>query len=304
VEIQHRSNKTILIVSLLFVLALLIGSGTLGYFWYRKLHQPAPASSSKGGTISLDTVQKVETEPLQTALAIPKSTDKPGDSIKLSVLSMTVPKAWRTLNARNLLNTPPQSVYAASSNDILAQLIMVAEQNPPDPTLATNNFGLYNITAWLKQSSVGSNGVVTPAMKSAYIANVENLASGGAGDKNACNKGAGVLNVTVCESLLKPSLIATADGALKGIAYLTMPADSYDPQAYVMLTGQLKDQHVFGYGAFHLLDRASHQLDAQDANGIKAARDAVLSGNVPSDTLQLYQHVIDAIKSINIQVNE
>jgi hypothetical protein len=68
-----------------------------------------------------------------------------------------------------------------------------------------------------------------------------------------------------------------------------------------MLTGQIKDQQIFAYGDFHLLDDQSHQLDVKDTAGIKAAWSSFIAGNVPTDTLQLYQHVIDAVKSITIQ---
>jgi len=66
----------------------------------------------------------------------------------------------------------------------------------------------------------------------------------------------------------------------------------------------VKDQQIFGYGAFHLLDNASHTLDVKDEAGIKTAWDAYVAGNVPSDTMQLFNHVVNAIKSIRIQVGE
>lgn len=288
------------------MVAVLVTAGTLGYFWYRKANTPEePASSGNGGAISLDTAEKVETEKIETALVIPKSTDKPGDSIKVSVLSLTAPKAWRTVNAKNLLNTPLEGVYATSYNDILVQLVMVPETNPTDPIQTTNSLGLYNITTWLTKPSVGTGGTVTPAAKAAYIQNLTNIANGQPTDKKVCEKGFGVLSSSLCGTLLKATPITTADGKLKGVVFLntTVQPVSYDPQALVFLTGQVKDQQVFAFGTFHLLDNTSHQLSANDTEGIKAAWDTFAKGEAPSNTLQLYQRVVDAMKSITIQAN-
>ncbi len=303
---EIKRNRAMGIIVALFVLAVLIVAGTVGYFWYQKTHdQSAANGSTNGGSITIDTAPKLETETIQTALVIPASTDKTGDTIKLSAMSMTVPKTWRTLNGRAMMNTPLQSVYAESTNDILAQLIMVPETNPTDGTLATNSFSLYNITSWLKQPTVGQTGTATPAAKTAYIANIENLGKGASTDKNACAKGVGDLNATVCGTLLKPTPITTSDGTLHGIAYLNTQAQavSYDPMAIVMLTGKVKDQQIFAYGGFHLIDNNSHTLNAGDQNAISAAWKSLTGGTIPADTTQLYQHVIDAVKSVSIQAN-
>jgi hypothetical protein len=307
-EIKRGRSKILTIIVVLFVLAIVVAGATLGYFWYQKSHtsQGSSSRSTTGGSISLDTTQKVETEDLQTALIIPKSTDKPGDSIKMSILSITVPKAWRTVNGKNLMNTPLENVYAQSFNDILAQLIMVPEKNPTDPIQSTNSLSFYNITSWLGKTNQGQTGTVTPATKSAYIQNIGNIGKGQPADKDICAKGYGILSTSICGNLLKPAPITTSDDLLTGVAFLntTSQAVSYDPQAFVFLTGKVKDQQIFGYGAFHLLDNASHTLSTGDDAGIKTAWDAYVAGNVSSDTLQLYQHVIDAVKSIKIQANE
>jgi hypothetical protein len=306
VEIQRHRNKTLVIIGVLFVLALLVAGGTLGYFWYKKAHPTEDSSSSStGGSISLNQTKKVETEQLSTALIIPKSTDKVGDTIKLSVLNITVPKAWRTVNGKNVINTSLESVYAESYNDVLAQLLMVPERQPTDPLQATNGFSLYNITSWLTKPTTTQQGTVTAAAKAAYIQNIANIGDGKAADKTVCAKGYGVLNASICGNMLKAQAIATADGSLKGVIFLNTAAQSvsYDPQAFVFLTGKVKDQQIFGYGAFHLLDNNSHSLSTTDTDGIKAAWDSYVNGTVPSDTAELYQHVIDAMKSIQIQAN-
>lgn len=305
-EIKRSRSKTMILIIVLFVLAVLVAAGTLGYFWYRKSQseQKSP-SSTPGGSISLDSTEKIETEKIETALVIPKSTDKPGDTIRLSVLGLTVPKSWRTVNAKSLLNTSLDAVYATSYNDILAQLVMVPEKQPTDPMQATNSLGLYNITSWLTKPTAGTGGSVTPAAKTAYVQNIANIGDGKPADKKACDKGYGVLNTSLCGDLLKAQPLATADGKLKGVAFLNSATQSvsYDPQAMVFLTGQVKDQQLFAYGAFHLLDATSRQLSSTDAEGIKAAWDSYVKGDVASDTMTLYQHVIDAIKSITIQAN-
>lgn len=294
-----------MIVSL-FVVAVLVTAGTLGYFWYRKTQTDQTASTnSPGGSISLNSEEKVETEKIETALVIPKSTDKPGDTIGVSVLSLTAPKQWRTVNGKNLLNTPLEGVYATSYNDILAQLIMVPETRPTDPIQTLNSLSFYNITTWLSKPSAGAGGTVTPASKAAYIQNLINIADGKPTDKKACDKGYGVLNTGLCGTLLKATPIATADGALKGVAFLntTTQSVSYDPQAIVFLTGQVKDQQILAYGTFHLLDNASHNISATDTDAIKAAWESYVAGTVSNDTLKLYQNVINAMKTISIRAN-
>jgi hypothetical protein len=239
-------------------------------------------------------------------MLIPASTDKVGDSVKLSVMSMTTPKSWRTVNGKTLLNTPVDNVYATTTNDILTQLIMVPESNPTDPIQATNSFGVYNVTTWLKKPTQTTAGTVSAAAKTAYIQNIANIGDGKAADKTVCAKGYGVLNSALCGNLLSVQSISTTDGALKGVAFLNTTASqavTYDPTALVFLTGKVKDQQLFAYGAFHLLDNNSHQLSATDTAAVKAAWDSLLSGQVPSDTTALYQHVVDAIKSITIQAN-
>jgi hypothetical protein len=304
-EIRRRRSRTLTAIIILFVLAVVVAAGTLGYFWYRKAHESTGTTSgNSGGTISLDATEKIDTETIQTALVIPKSTDKPGDAIKLSVLTMTVPKVWRTVNAKNLLNTSLDSVYAASANDILTQLVMVPEKNPADQVQTTNSLGLYNITSWLSKPTQGSGGTVTPAAKAAYMQNIKDIGAGNAANKTVCAKGYGVLNATLCGDLLRATSVTTKDGSLSGVIFLNTMAQSvsYDPQVLIFMTGQVKDQQLFAYGAFHLLDQNSHELNVNDTAGIKAAWDSFVK-NVPSDTLQLYQHVIDAVKSITIQAN-
>ncbi len=306
-EIRRGRSKILTIVIALFVLAIVVTGATLGYFWYQKAHpQQDSSSSNSGGSISLDTPQKVETENLQTALIIPKPTDKTGDTIKVSVLNITVPKSWRTVNGKNVMNTSLDSVYAQSYNDILAQLIMVPETSPTDPVQSTNSLSFYNVTSWMSKASQGQGGTVTPAAKAAYLQNIADIGQGKAADKNVCAKGYGVLNVAICSNMLKTTPITTSDGSLTGIVFLNTIAQavSYDPQAFVFLTGKVKEQQIFGYGSFHILDNTSHTLSATDNKAIADAWDAYKSGNVPSDTLQLYQHVIDAVKSIRIQANE
>jgi hypothetical protein len=290
----------------LFVVAVLVTAGTLGYFWYRKAQTDQTANtSSNGGSISLNSEEKIETEKIETALVIPKSTDKAGDTINVSVLSLTAPKSWRTVNGKNLLNTPLEGVYATSYNDILAQLIMVPETKPTDPIQALNNLSFYNITSWLAKPSAGVGGTVSPAAKAAYIQNLINIADGKPTDKKACDKGYGVLNTGLCGTLLKATPLATADGKLKGVIFLNTMTQSvsYDPQAIVFLTGQVKDQQLLAYGIFHLLDNASHSISATDTESIKAAWESFAAGTVSSDTLKLYQNVIDAMKSIQLKAN-
>ncbi len=306
-EVRRGRKRTMTIIMVLFILAVVVAAGTIGYYWYRKAHPVADTNSSgsNSGVINLDGTTKIETEQISTAMVIPKSTDKTGDSIKLSVLSMTVPKTWRTLNGRNVMNTSLDSVYAETENDILAQLLMVPESQPSDPVLATNGFSLYNITSWLGKPTLGQKGSATPEAKAAYIQNIANIGSGKTADKSVCDKGYGVLNVAMCSAMLAAQPIVTSDGSLKGVAFLNTTAQSvgYDPQVYVFLTGKVKDQTIFGYGAFHILDQNSHSLSATDTAAIKSAWDSFVGGAVPSDTKQLYQHVIDAVKSVSIQAN-
>lgn len=307
-EIRRRPSRAVVIVSSLFVLAVLVAAGTLGYFWYHKTHAPTEENHATTGdsSISLAGNDAAKTETLSTALVIPKSTDKVGDTIKLSSLTITVPTSWRTTNAKNLLNTPLQSIYATSANDILAQLIMVPEQNPSDPLLATNNLSLYNVTSWTAQSSQGEKTTVTPEMKQKYIANIANMGTGQAMDKSACDGGEGVFTMSLCSDLLKPTVVSSADGKLKGVMFLSTQLaqnPGYDPQVVLFMTGQAKDQQLVAYGSFHLLDNNSHSLSATNADALKKAWEAYTKGAVPSDTMQLYQHVIDAVKSMKIQVN-
>ena len=305
-DIKRRRNKTVTSIIGLFVVAVLVTAGTLGYFWYRKSQTDQTANtSSNGGSISLNSEEKIETEKIETALVIPKSTDKAGDTINVSVLSLTAPKSWRTVNGKNLLNTPLEGVYATSYNDILAQLIMVPETKPTDPIQSLNNLSFYNITSWLAKPSAGVGGTVSPAAKAAYIQNLIGIADGKPTDKKACDKGYGVLNTGLCGTLLKATPLATADGSLKGVAFLNTMTQSvsYDPQAIVFLTGQVKDQQILAYGTFHLLDNASHSISATDTDSIKAAWESFAAGTVSNDTLKLYQNVIDAMKSIQLKAN-
>lgn len=309
-ETQHGHRKIMIVLGVLFALAVLVGGGALGYFWYKKTHSTQSSqtgTNTSGGSIALDTTEKVETESIQTALVLPGPNDKPGDQIKASVLSLTVPKAWRAVNAKNVLNaTEKTTPYVAAINDILAQLLFVPEKAPTDPLQAINGFSLYNTTTWLKQTGRSINGqAVTPAMKTAWLANIENIGNGKPADPNVCKNSVDVVDVTICTKQLKPTPIVTKDGSLRGVAFLNTQAQSisYDPRVFVYLTGKVKDQQLLAYGTFHLLDNASHTLRMDDENGMKAAWDAFVAGNVPSDTMQLYQHVIDAMKSITIQAN-
>jgi hypothetical protein len=305
-EIRRGRSKVLTVIIVLFILALVVAGGTLGYFWYKKSHTVQDSSTnSSGGSISLDTAEKVETENLQTALVIPKATDKPGDTIKVSILSMTVPKVWRTVNGKSVMNTSLDSVYATTYNDILAQLVMIPEKNPTDPLQAANSLSFYNVSSWMSKPTQGQGGTATPAAKAAYIQNIAAIGNGQPADKNVCAKGYGVLSPSMCSNMLKATPVAVSDGSLSGVVFLNTAAQavSYDPQAFVFLTGKVKDQQLFGYGAFHLLDSASHTLSINDQASVKAAWDSFVAGDVPNDTMQLYQHVIDAVKSIKIQAN-
>lgn len=307
-QTKHAQRKPLTIIVALFILAVVVAAATLGYFWYRKTtdaQQQAQTTESQGGSISFDAAERVETETLQTALVLPSAANKEGDTIQLSALTITAPKTWRTVNAKTLLNTPVDSVYATDRNDILAQLVMVPERQPADPMQTTNSLSLYNITKWLAQPTRTATGTVTPASKAAFIENIKNIARGQATNPKACDKGFGVLNTALCGQLLKGTPIATSDGTLTGVAFLGATAQtiSYDPQVQVYLVGQAKDQQLLMYGSFHLLDNNSRRLNAQDTDAIKAAWDSLISGNVPTDTMTLFNHVTTAIKSIIITVN-
>jgi hypothetical protein len=308
-EIQHKHRKIMIVLITLFILAVVVAGGALGYFWYKKAHPEhkidTSASSGAGG-IAINTAEKVETEDIQTALVIPASTDKPGDQIKVSTLSMTVPKLWRTTNAKNVLNTGEnQAMYITALNDVLAQLIMVPESKPTDPLQAINGLSFYNTAAWLKQPTKTANGTFTPAMKTAWLANIENIGNGQPANPAVCKNGAGVVDMSLCSNQLKATPITTKDGSLKGVAFLNTGAQSvsYDPRALIFLTGKVKDQQILAFGTFHLLDNTSHTVSINDTNGTKSAWDSYVAGNVPDDTMQLYKHVTDAIKSISIQTN-
>ncbi len=309
-ENQQGHRRIMILLGVLFVLAILIGGGALGYFWYKKTHMNQPSNQSStntGGSIALDTTEKAETESIQTALVLPGPNDKPGDQIKASVLSLTAPKSWRAINAKNVLNSSEKNTpYITALNDVLAQLLFVPEKVPADPLQAINGFNLYNTTAWLKQTSRSINGqAVTPAMKTAWIANIENIGNGKPADPNVCGNGADVVDITICTNQLKATPIITKDSSMRGVAFLNTQAQSisYDPRAFVFLTGKVKEQQLLAYGTFHLLDNASHTLSMDDEQGMKSAWAAFVAGNVPSDTIQLYRHVIDAMKSITIQAN-
>lgn len=307
-DIRRKNRKLVRGIVSLFALAVLITAGTLGFFWYKKTHgADSTNQSSPGGTISLsdNTSKKLETETIQTTIFLPAPNSKVGDSVRLSVLGITVPKAWRTVNAKNLLNTQPENVYATTSNDILAQFVMVPESNPNDPSMAANSFGLYNIAAWMSKPTQTSNGTVTPAAKAAYIQNIADLGDGKAPNKAVCAKGYGLFSTLLCGPMVGAQPVSSNDGLLKGIAFIgtTSQTATYDPEALVFMTGKVKEQQLFAYGVFHLLDNNSHTLSATDTAALKTAWDSVQAGTVPTDTQQLFQHVVDAVKSITLQVN-
>lgn len=309
-EIRRSHRRIMIVLCTLFVLAIVVAGGALGYFWYKKAHPGQPATSpspSSTSHIAIDTAEKVETEAIQTALVLPGPNDKAGDKIQISVLSITTPKSWRTVNAKNVLNTSEQnSMYITALNDVLAQLLFVPEKQPTDPLQAINGLSLYNTTAWLKQASRANGGqTITPVMKSGWLANIENIGNGKPADPSVCKNGAGVFDVALCTNQLKATSIVTKDGSLKGVAFLNTQAQSisYDPRVLVFLTGKVKEQQLLAYGTFHLLDNASHTLSADDSDGVKAAWEAFVAGDVPSDTMRLYQNVINAVKSIEIQVH-
>jgi len=307
-EINRKHNRIMLTMVILFALAVIITGGVLGYVWYKKSHEDAstnPSSPSHGGTVTIDTTPKLETEPISTALMIKSLTSKPGDTIHASVLSMTVPKAWRTVNSQDATNAPVDSVYADSPIGVLAHLVMVPETQPADPLRTINSLSFYDLATWLTKSSQGQRGTASPAQKAAFIQNISNIGDGKAADKNVCAGTTGALDESMCGPLLGAKPISTSDGSLKGVVFFNTisQAAAYDPLAFVFLTGTIKGEQILAHGQFHILDNNSHTLDANDISAVGAAWSSFKAGTIPSDTQQLYQHVVDAMKTISIKAN-
>lgn len=262
-------------------------------------------------------IQKIQSTPTASNSTItPPESGKESLSVITTPLNfkrslkfiLTVPQAWRTTQAEDA----PQRFDAY--NDNLAILKFLAF--PQDPRVEDsglkpeNKLGFYDVTTW-QEHSFGSKGVPEPSPgpssedKKSYFNFLINLRKNkDISDFSQCKD-----IFQTCHVKVGTQYVESADKVLSGFATIRTSPQSfqYDPTAYVYMAGVIDGKTIYVDGRFALHDKLEKEiskLDFTDNNspGYKATGDAIkFKDGLPSDTKQLYDVVLDVVKSLRTE---
>lgn len=220
-------------------------------------------------------------------------------------LTLTAPKAWRGVDTKGFGYQYPGFERA----DYAAMLRFV-----PDHVQRQKLYGLYEPTSsidvlatnhWVATSQ---EAPATSANKQAWLQYVGSLKT--VADVSAKKCVAVEAEGSACQDLkVKPEIIKTADGALSGLVYLTLPAGapSYNPVVKFDMVGTVGSQAVWATGMFQVYDKLTETLSRSGAKANQDATDFVsrvmsatdaFEKNPPADTLETYTQIVGTLKSM------
>lgn len=278
---------------------LLVGAlGGMYYLWSQnQAKAPAVATTSPS--------------PSATPMAATEKLSLPIDSVASGYqLSLEVPTAWRTVDLRASAYSP--STYSDfNANDLAAILRFVPEhpeRNTLYPTIEPmNRLDVLATSTWVTKG----NDVATAAQKQAYLGYLGSLKTVADITAKKCTPIS--MGGSACTDVkVKPQIIQSADGNLSGLAYLSMPTQSvsYDPRVIIEMTGTIAGKSVYVTGSFNLYDNLYTTLGANGAkkpqpataawtDQVVAARKAFTDGNPTADTVEMYNRVVTAVKTLS-----
>jgi hypothetical protein len=298
-KLTEKQREMLGLASEVVLLLVLIAGGTLAYNQRHVTHtvttntvvvagSPVPGASPTPTTV-------IDTE---TAVAFYSGKH----------VSMTVPKAWRTVDVRNAV-TSAADPYSATTNDSMAYWRFVPD-HPERGTLYSpvepiNQLDVFSVEHWVKTDE---GAPATAQNKQAYLNWLESLKTPADITATHCTS-ISIEGSTCADAKSKPLIIKTADGSLSGLAYLNMQNQSvsYDPRVVVDLVGTVGGKTVRALGLFQIYDQAYDTLGGSGAHAATSASDysarvmaarRTFSDNPPADTMAEYQRIVTAVQSL------
>ena len=263
----------------------------------------------KNHTVTVQASPKIITLAPIPPVAQPSETlSVPIDSLAAGYkLTMQVPTAWRAVDIRSLVSA---SDYAGYNMNDLAAILRFVPEHPERATVypAIEPINTLDVVATSKWVTVDDDAPLTPANKQAYLAYLGSLKTVDDITANKCTPIS--YDGSVCADIkVKPQIVRSADGSLSGMAYLVLGTQSvsYDPSVIVEMVGSTAGKPVHVSGVFRIYDNQYLTLGGDGMNAqsnaadytakVMAARTAFAS-NPPADTLDLYNRIVAAVKSM------
>jgi hypothetical protein len=293
------------LVSLAFevgLILLLIGIGTVSY---NKRHTTTRVEEK---TVTVTASPQPQGLSATLPIGSTETVTVPVDAVAAGYkLTLTAPKAWRTVEVSNLV---PGSNYPAYNADDLAALLRFVPDLPERGKLygTAEPINLLDVLATTRWVTEEEGDPASAANKRAYLAYLGSLKSV---DDITAKKCVSIGNGSVCTAnKVKPQIIKSADGSLSGVAYLSlqMQSVSYDPVVVVDMVGTVGGKAVRASGKFAVYDKTYETLSG---NGVKAdtaakdwtvkvdaARIAFLGGKPEADTVAAYDRIVAVVKSL------
>ena len=289
----HKKSRLWMILAILAAL-LSIGLGVA--LWYA-LAQKQPVTPN-----AFDLPTQATTESLNASFGLASTTHKPGTLIDQFSFSMTAPTAWRTVDTSRDINNPASDPMIESENQMLLELTMVPEdrKGTANEILGTNILMLRDISPWAK----ASNSESTSGQRQKALDYIMSLGSSSE-PKQMTGETNGLLDINrglIGGPFLRAKGVTTKDGSLKGVVYLTIGTQAldYTPKAMVVMAGTLNGKQVLLTGTYDIVD-ALLRGPALDESSAAKAQDAFKNNQIPEDTANFYQHIVDAVGTIEIK---
>jgi hypothetical protein len=302
---------------------LIVGAAAAGHYYGQHDGKPvSTAQQSPSSSVTPAAVAAASTENVTAPTQLDFASGPSGYLQILNVkLSLTVPTSWRATVNTDSLGSCSANYTTGALEKTCPSFNFANALGSPTSILATNSLKITDLSNWLIHtsplvdytSSTLSN-LSSTLDKARAITNTEAITSATKMSITDITGSTGKLKYInpfltnaafVNTSPITP--IASADGRLHGYAVIATIAqdEDYNPHAYIVLVGKANNQTVMVTGEFVLNDKQRAEFVAVNtphSSAIPSFLAALPLSNVtyPSDTLDQYNQVLTAVKTLTI----
>jgi|GEM_PF-3879987 len=291
----HHTSKLWAVLTVL-ALALSVGLGVA--LWY------ALAAKQPVTQTALDQPAESTTEKLTATFGLASPAHKAGELIDQFAFNFTAPKVWRTIDTSRDDNNAATDALIESENEMLLELTTVPEDSSGtgNEILGISTMRLRDVSKWL----LASDDESTAAQRQKAFNYIISLGNKDAEPKQMTGDTNGMIAINrglIGGPFLRAKSIATTDGSLKGVVYLTIgtQAVDYAPRAAVAMAGTLNGKQVLFTGYFDIVDKLMRGGTLTDDAVRAKAQESFKNNEVPEDANALYQRIVAVVGNIEIK---
>ncbi|MDP4038886.1 MAG: hypothetical protein Q8P54_02915 [bacterium] len=218
------------------------------------------------------------------------------------------PKKWRSQPVTNLKVVYPWE----NATPIVGFGFLASPLGQIVGITADNEMILRDITEWLDLNQSTSNKLFTISNKKSQIELLKTFKN----DKSlTADEIKNVINFQTSTGNLeiggrqKPLGIASNDGRLNGVIYMTILGPNYyEPHILVMMSGKVNDKTVYLYSDFVVYDQLYKKLGTKEAANnknwaadTKKAIEDFRAGSIAEDASKIYDEAREVIQTIKIE---